>query len=58
MTDYNEELSDVMNAVFTNYKGCLIEKTQTGYLVFGKEVPTMLEAKMKIEAAFKNFQNL
>lgn len=52
------ELAEVMAQTFTTYRNVSIEKTLTGYKVLNTEVSTMLEAKAKIDEAWKNFSNL
>lgn len=49
-----QELNTVITETFTTYRGCIIEKTATGFKVLGKEVSTIQEAREAINKAFSN----
>lgn len=48
-------LQNVISFTFTNYRGCIIEKTGTGYKAMKKEYPTIEGARTAIDTAFLTF---
>jgi len=55
----NTTLQNLLAESFTNYQGCIIEKTKCGFVALGKTHATIEEAKKFIDNAFKaSFRNI
>ena len=53
----SEQLEKVIVWHTKIYRGCLIEGTENGYLVFGKPVKDMEEAHKVIDESFKDLED-
>lgn len=55
--DFIKAFSNLMDATFERYKGCLIEKSVNGYKWSDTIHPTLDASKEAIDAAYKGFGN-
>lgn len=56
--EFSSNLNSVMSDGNVSYFGCVIKKTTTGYLVHGKDFPTLDEAKKELDSSFKQWNKI
>lgn len=56
-SDLGGSFQKLIDATFTKYCGCLLEKTDNGYKALGKEYRTIDEAKQAIDKAAEHLKN-